>query len=145
MASPPSPAGLSAAPVLWGAGVWQWGSNDPRTPPPHSPALFLLRSDALEALQSASICSGLPYTFYICLMCTCLWRALAQHEDPHPTPNWKFAMLDGVFEFVFSLFLHPFPELHYFVDFVVAAVCPMWPLMGILTLANKDQVAALQM
>lgn len=33
----------------------------------------------LRALQSASICVGLPYTFLICFMCVSLWRAL-QYE-----------------------------------------------------------------
>mmetsp|Transcript_32340 Transcript_32340/g.83949 ORF Transcript_32340/g.83949 Transcript_32340/m.83949 type:complete len:984 (+) Transcript_32340:25-2976(+) len=33
----------------------------------------------LTALQSASICVGLPYTFLICFMCVALWRAL-QYE-----------------------------------------------------------------
>ena len=62
-------------------------------------------------LQAASICSGLPYTFFLCIMCTCLWRALDKHVNPEKaeTPKWKFAMLDGIFdaiEFVFSLGSH---------------------------------------
>ena len=30
----------------------------------------------LAALQTAGICSGLPYTFLICVMCVALWRAV---------------------------------------------------------------------
>merc|ERR1719265_1985600 len=29
---------------------------------------------ALGALQSASLIAGLPYTFFICLLCASLWR-----------------------------------------------------------------------
>jgi len=38
---------------------------------------------ALNALQSVSICAGLPYTFACCFLCTSLYRALKidQHED----------------------------------------------------------------
>ena len=30
----------------------------------------------LQALQTAGIVSGLPYTFLICVMCVALWRAV---------------------------------------------------------------------
>jgi choline-glycine betaine transporter len=51
----------------------------------------------LQALQTAGIVSGLPYTFLICVMCVALWRAVrvaAGDLDPFgpkfAVGNYKF-------------------------------------------------------
>jgi len=36
--------------------------------------------NALKALQAVSICAGLPYTVFLCMMCTALWRALCDEK-----------------------------------------------------------------
>jgi|UniRef100_A0A7S4CB01 choline-glycine betaine transporter len=100
-------------------------------------------ADALKALQAASICSGLPYTFFLCIMCTCLWRALDKHVNPEKaeTPKWKFAMLDGIFdaiEFVFSLGSHSFPAGHIWWNFVLAVLCPVWLMWGVVHKCNNQ-------
>jgi len=41
--------------------------------------LVVGQKDALDCLQAASICSGLPYSILVCFMCASLWRA-CQYE-----------------------------------------------------------------
>lgn len=51
-------------------------------------------------------------------------------------------MLDWIFDIiksVFSLGCHPWPEAHYFGNFIVALLCPMYHVYGILIKAKKDQ------
>ena len=97
---------------------------------------------ALQGLQAASICSGLPYTFFLCIMCTSLWRGLRQHADPRPVRRWQFALLDGVFDAVdwaVSVGGRPFPRARVWGDFVVALVCPGWPLGRVVRRLNATR------
>jgi len=56
-------------------------------------------TDSLSALQAASIVSGLPYTFIICILCVALWRALqvaAGDLDPHQK-GFTIGLFDPLF------------------------------------------------
>jgi len=60
-------------------------------------------SDALSALQAASICAGLPYTFAICFLCTALYRGLKidmGDDDICNSPEFSTGILD-----IFDLFM----------------------------------------
>ena len=53
-------------------------------------------SDALSALQTASIASGLPYTVLLNFMCVALWRALRQESGDYDPKDAEFTM--GIFD-----------------------------------------------
>mmetsp|Transcript_5261 Transcript_5261/g.13385 ORF Transcript_5261/g.13385 Transcript_5261/m.13385 type:complete len:807 (+) Transcript_5261:137-2557(+) len=58
--------------------------------------------DALAALRAVSICSGLPYTIALCVLCTSLWRALKIdqcEDDIMRAASWSTDSLD-----IFDLF-----------------------------------------
>jgi choline/carnitine/betaine transport len=58
-------------------------------------------TESLSALQTASVVTGLPYTFVICFMCVALWRACAVttgDQDPNEY-KWK----ESYFEFCTTL------------------------------------------
>ena len=54
--------------------------------------------EGLEALQSMSIASGVPYTILLCMMCVALWRAVKMEAgdlDPHG-PQFSTGLLDAL-------------------------------------------------
>jgi len=54
-------------------------------------------TDALSAMQAASICAGFPYTIAICFMCTALYRACKidfKEEDIMTGKKFNTALLD---------------------------------------------------
>mmetsp|Transcript_5419 Transcript_5419/g.6237 ORF Transcript_5419/g.6237 Transcript_5419/m.6237 type:complete len:908 (-) Transcript_5419:199-2922(-) len=60
-------------------------------------------SNALSAMQAASICAGFPYTIAICFMCTALWRACKidfKEEDIMTGRKFNTGLLDGFEGFV---------------------------------------------
>ena len=58
--------------------------------------LYAGGADALKALQSMSIASGVPYTILLCFMCVALWRAVKMEAgdlDQHG-PHFTTGLLD---------------------------------------------------
>ena len=58
--------------------------------------LYAGGSEALNALQTVSIASGVPYTILICFMCVALWRAVKMEAgdiDPNG-PTFKISLLE---------------------------------------------------
>merc|ERR1712241_584074 len=56
--------------------------------------------DALDALQTAGVVSGLPYTFIICILCVALWRAVKVAAGDLDAFGPTFAV--GLFDCLFA-------------------------------------------
>lgn len=99
--------------------------------------------NVLKALQAASICCGLPFTFMLCFMMPALWKVLKSEENPKAAARFgKFATpifggVFDVFESIFSLGAAPFPAGKVFVDWLVAAVVPWYSMNNLLNLCNE--------
>jgi choline-glycine betaine transporter len=64
-------------------------------------------TDALGALQTVSIITGLPYTIILCFLCISLWRALAMEMgdiDPYG-PDFLVSVIDPITTFAPKLWL----------------------------------------
>ena len=62
--------------------------------------------EGLEALKTVGVLSGLPFTFFVCLICVSIWRAVkvtAGDLDPEG-PNFTIGLLD-------PFFTQPYQEL----------------------------------
>jgi len=97
----------------------------------------------LTALQSASICVGLPYTFLICFMCVALWRALQYETGELKWGGRQFrsSILDvGITAYgagegnqrCFNL-QRGSMDIKRFAKFGLYAVCPVLPIFSIHT------------
>merc|ERR1740133_413869 len=103
--------------------------------------------NVLKALQAASICCGLPFTFLLCFMMPALWYGL-QSEDKKNPKNPKYfktpvyAGVFDVFEWLFSAGQSvPFPEMSVFVNFFIGAVFAPFKLWQILTEMETGKIA----
>eukprot|EP00795_Rhopilema_esculentum_P014324 gene14324-5364_t len=84
-------------------------------------ATALLKSggpNALTALQTASIASGLPYTVMLNFMCVALWRAVREDAGDYDPKNSEFTM--GIFDIT---------SLDRIGKAVISIFCP-WYYMG---------------
>ena len=87
-----------------------------------SALLYAGGKQALNALQTVSIGSGVPYTILICFMCVALWRAVKMEAgdiDPHG-PRFKFGLME--------VFTYPTRKS---VAMILLAVIAPWYSMGI--------------
>ena len=79
-------------------------------------------TDALQALQTVSISSGLPFSFLLCFMCLSLWRAMKSEID-----------ITGMVSASFSIsLLDVFNNCRIFVKFVMTCFIP-WYFLGYAT------------
>ncbi|CAE8643079.1 unnamed protein product [Polarella glacialis] len=105
-------------------------------------AIALLRAggqESLKALQSISICAGLPFTVVIMLMCTALWRALKIDQKQMPARDqrvdWALPLYGGIFdilEFVLTLGKCGLPKCSAVRDFCLGLFAPpllLWKSM----------------
>lgn len=113
-------------------------------------------SDALTALQAASIVFGLPYNFFVFFMCWTVYKmcaALDSHgqEDYHdpkvllPKKTWEMPLYGGVFNFIEAVFslgkIHPImkeegivtPSVSEFGLLIKNLIFPFIPLYSIYT------------
>ncbi|GBG27521.1 Hypothetical Protein FCC1311_037442 [Hondaea fermentalgiana] len=61
------------------------------------------KSDALKALQAASIVAGLPFTVLLCTVCIGLYRFVHQHAEPEKYEGynqWKMSFAGGVYCYI---------------------------------------------
>ncbi|CAE8719084.1 unnamed protein product [Polarella glacialis] len=121
-------------------------------------ALALLRAggpESLSALQSISICAGLPFTVVIMLMCTALWRALKIDQKHMPARDqrvdWALPLYGGIFdilEFVLTLGKSGLPQSKAVLDFFLGLFAPpllLWKsLRGLAALQTAQPSTALQ-
>ena len=75
-------------------------------------------TDALSALQTASIASGLPYTVLLNFMCVALWRAVRHDQGDWNPEDAEFTM--GIFDI---------NTIKRFKMFLLSIFCP-WYYMG---------------
>ncbi|CAE8729255.1 unnamed protein product [Polarella glacialis] len=97
-------------------------------------AMALLRAggqESLKALQSVSICAGLPFTVILMLMCSALWRALKIDQQHMPARDqrvdWALPLYGGIFdllEFVLSLGKSGLPQSSAVRDFFLGLFAP---------------------
>ncbi|XP_048575623.1 glycine betaine transporter 1 isoform X2 [Nematostella vectensis] len=75
--------------------------------------------EALNALQAASVCSGLFYTVILIFFCVCFWRTLKiEFGDLDPNgPQFTMSMLDVIYR----------PSLRRLAKLLVATVAPWFP------------------
>ncbi|CAE8602476.1 unnamed protein product [Polarella glacialis] len=121
-------------------------------------AIALLRAggpESLNALQSISICAGLPFTVVIMLMCTALWRALKIDQKHMPARDqrvdWALPLYGGIFdifEFVLTLGKSGLPQSKAVLDFFLGLFAPpllLWKsLRGLAALQTAQPSSALQ-
>jgi len=76
--------------------------------------------DALNALQTASMAAGLPYTFIICFMCTGLWIAVKDEfgEIDHNAPVFYTSLFEVLDK----------PTVKKLVHTMFAIIAPWWPM-----------------
>lgn len=96
----------------------------------------------LQALQAASICTGLPYTVLLCLLMPAIWRGLAMDNPSAKDANKHFLtpVYGGIFdimEWIWSLGATDFP-LEASKAFVLNALFPFFAIYKILS-SNKFQ------
>ncbi|CAE8591992.1 unnamed protein product [Polarella glacialis] len=96
--------------------------------------IVLLRAggqESLKALQSVSICAGLPFTVIIMLMCSALWRALKIDQQHMPARDqrvdWALPLYGGIFdilEFGLSSGMSGLPQSSTVRDFFLGLFAP---------------------
>ncbi|CAE8584922.1 unnamed protein product [Polarella glacialis] len=116
-------------------------------------AIALLRAggqESLKALQSISICAGLPFTVIIMLMCSALWRALKIDQKHMPARDqrvdWALPLYGGIFdilEFVLTEGKCRLPQCSAVRDFFLGLFAPpllLWKsLRGLAALQTAQQ------
>ena len=70
--------------------------------------------DVLKALQAASICCGLPFTFMLCFMMPAIWYGLKEEDSDRKKKHFRVPVYGGIFdcmEWFFSFGACAFPAL----------------------------------
>jgi len=90
--------------------------------------------DVLKALQAASICCGLPFTFMLCFMMPAIWYGLKEEDSDRKKKHFRVPVYGGIFdcmEWFFSFGACAFPALACWCDTCLAAVLPCFKLSQI--------------
>lgn len=85
--------------------------------------------NTLKALQAASICCGLPFTFMLCFMMPALWYGLQDVSDPDRRSRKHFSVpiYGGIFdsfEWFFSFGACSFPSVECWCDNICCLILP---------------------
>lgn len=103
-------------------------------------------NDSTSALQALSICCGLPFTVFLCVMCTSLYRELSKDEDAPKSNEFAFPVWGGVFdvmEFLVSGFQSRLPSGEIWVDTIKGIVFPTGALMEIQNKMHYDKFSVI--
>lgn len=105
---------------------------------------------SLRALQTASVCSGLPYTIVLCLMCVALWRGVKMESGEYEANEFPVDLFEPLFNMkmwkdtIISAFIPPFTahaalteSLGTPLGTVGLALC--WVLTWVLCIAQTEQ------
>jgi len=100
--------------------------------------------DGIAALQSMSICSGVPFTVAICLICLSLWKTLQYDQgliSSNATNAWALPLYTGIFdiiEFIFSGGSSPMPDRKHVLGFLGCCVFPPFYMYQTLERINSE-------
>lgn len=90
--------------------------------------------NVLKALQAASICCGLPFTFMLCFMMPALWYGLKEEDSMKKKKHFAVPIYGGIFdamEWLFSFGACHFPGLEVWCDTVTATALPFMKIYQI--------------
>ena len=104
--------------------------------------------DVLKALQAASICCGLPFTFMLCFMMPAIWYGLKEEDSDRKKKHFRVPVYGGIFdcmEWFFSFGACAFPALACWCDTCLVRAVFMIHVGGTRCVTSStDQIMTIQ-